>query len=1091
MKRREKAERREGMEVVEGEGGSDVLGAAGEGRTAFKRASGVERRRRKAGVGAVVGVRVGREDIMARLAREEEDEEEEKERRRVEPDEETGGVAAEGSSYVAGMRRKFEDIMGSLRADDSLASGTAQAGGVDEGTADSGLTRDLPSDAGESQSGQDDAAVEKEPPERIKMPEFSYRSNPNDLLVEPPGPTILPEITQPQSQASDTYEARDEEPEDTLLGSSRPPSSRKPNQPLSLWQKVQEAERRPQWGGVSTGDARASKASFDSLRAADKRSPEPVISTAGETRAWGSEPSVKDGRPSIGYKPQHSPISHVRGDDKFDRRQSSDSFSSKKRVVQTEDQSLGGPLLGDEVSAGVKVTEQGEKSSSGGDGEGLSGSPENAPNDASEADTVATSRAAMKRARQLARRAAAKSQAERRLRKLSQASEQSSTPAAEESASTPVPEAQDAKPLVSSLPPAPAPEITNSDIKAISTTDLSVTALNIGQPPVPPLQYGLDRALFNPGVYQLQDPHSRVYNFDPYLQNVMPITEFDFNALKEYKSSSQDDVLSSIAKQHEKKFIGSTSSMTATLGHFHYLLSNWRDINLDMLSRGFKAEAAKFTNINRAPNAIFLRHRDGTYAIDADKEHDSPNVLMMLGKSMEKLLTLPKEQYERYRKGSSNPILDAEKEEAESYEYTTMGNFLMRSQLDAYDSRLPGQGTFDLKTRAVVSIRMDAEAYKSMLGYEIHTLQGNFESYEREYYDMLRSTMLKYMLQARMGRMDGIFMAYHNIERIFGFQYLSLSEIDRAMHGQVDRCLGDQEFRASLHMMDEVLQKATEAFPGQSLRLHFETVEQPMTMMWVFAEPVEEAEIEAIQGSSKERVAAFEREVMGVEKDEGGADAQGKPDSGVSASTDSAPAGDGAAKGSEDSYTSSLSPADPAFVNDIHARDQNLKPLFAATLICQNYVNGAPSQDNRVRNLLPKDKWEVQYILKEAQMPPAEKWARYEDCKTRRRRVLVKFPDSEEGEEAAAAGGERRENGYLKMLRSLSEKGRVLRRKLEGAEGGREKVVFGEVREEGEGVEVEGAGMEGLSEEPADARDEEGGVESVDDYMDRLYGLKQ
>ena len=49
------------------------------------------------------------------------------------------------------------------------------------------------------------------------------------------------------------------------------------------------------------------------------------------------------------------------------------------------------------------------------------------------------------------------------------------------------------------------------------------------QPAVPALSYGLERVLFNPGVYQLQDPRSRVYNFDPYLSEIMPVNEFDFN----------------------------------------------------------------------------------------------------------------------------------------------------------------------------------------------------------------------------------------------------------------------------------------------------------------------------------------------------------------------------------------------------------------------------------------------------------------------------------------------------------------------------------------------------------------------------------
>ena len=83
--------------------------------------------------------------------------------------------------------------------------------------------------------------------------------------------------------------------------------------------------------------------------------------------------------------------------------------------------------------------------------------------------------------------------------------------------------------------------------------DLEVEPLNIEQLPVPSLSYGLDRVLFNPGVTPLQDQHSRVYNFDPFLQDIMPVEEFDFNALKEYKTSSQDSTLYDLAQAHDGK----------------------------------------------------------------------------------------------------------------------------------------------------------------------------------------------------------------------------------------------------------------------------------------------------------------------------------------------------------------------------------------------------------------------------------------------------------------------------------------------------------------------------------------------------------
>ena len=306
-----------------------------------------------------------------------------------------------------------------------------------------------------------------------------------------------------------------------------------------------------------------------------------------------------------------------------------------------------------------------------------------------------------------------------------------------------------------------------------------------------------------------------MYNFDPYLQKIMPVAEFDFKALKAYVTSSGDEVLNDIAKTHTKRYTGSSSSMTGILTHFHFLLSQWRPIQLNMLSNEFPTHNAlkTFTLIQRAPCAIFLRWKNGSYAIDADKQFASANILMMLGKSMEKLLTLSKDEFERYRKSSPNEVPQEQRDAPESYHYSTIGDFLMRSQLDAHDSRLPGTGMFDLKTRAVVAVRMDAKQYEQGMGYEIKSRQGAWESYEREYFDMIRAAFLKYSLQVRMGRMDGIFVAFHNTQRIFGFQYISSAEMDASLHGQWDTSLGDQEFKLSLDLLNRVLDKATRKYP--------------------------------------------------------------------------------------------------------------------------------------------------------------------------------------------------------------------------------------------------------------------------------------
>jgi hypothetical protein len=611
-----------------------------------------------------------------------------------------------------------------------------------------------------------------------------------------------------------------------------------------------------------------------------------------------------------------------------------------------------------------------------------------------------------------------------------------------------------------------------SGLPTIEAKGLQITALDIEQPPVPGLSYDLDRVLFNPGVVSLQDQHSRVYNFDPYLQNVMPVEEFDFNALQQYKTSSQDTMLSELARAHNKKYVGSTSSMTSTLSHFHYLLSGWRDLNLGMLSRQFPEERPTFTAINRAPTAIFLRWKNGTYAIDADKEHDSGNILMMLGKSMEKLLTMSKSEYERYRKSDPREITEEERNAPEAYQYTTMGDFLMRSQLDAYDSRLPGTGMFDIKTRSIASIRMSTSDYKPMLGYEILTQQGKWESYEREYYDMMRSTMLKYMLQARMGRMDGIFLAYHNVQRIFGFQYMSMSEIDRAIHGQIDNCLGDQEFKLSVDLLNKVLEEATAKFPNKSLRLHFETKPVPVTAMYVFAEPMEEEEVDKIQSKSKEKIAEFERKMMGIEAREDKSEA----------TKDDTP----------DNATAAL-----PLEGGTHA------PLYAATILVSSIVNG--ERVERPEHLRPKDDWSVEYLLKEIE-DPASAWATYTQCKAKRQQTFSKaimtddegvaesLEDVEPNLEMHEDDGSLRtfESFFLEDLRRMAEKGRKYRRKVDKLEKDNDKVVYS-AKASNEIVEKDSTTP---SQAPSDvapiaASSELPSINTVDDYMYWMYGNKE
>ncbi|KAF9103932.1 hypothetical protein BGX27_010311 [Mortierella sp. AM989] len=356
------------------------------------------------------------------------------------------------------------------------------------------------------------------------------------------------------------------------------------------------------------------------------------------------------------------------------------------------------------------------------------------------------------------------------------------------------------------------------------------------RPKVASLEHGLDRVLFNPGVHWLQDPRSSVYNFDPYLRSICQPENFDYDALPAYKTSSLDPSLLKITKTFRGKYMGSTSSMTSILSQFYYLISGWKPLKTNHLSEAFMSQPRGFTRFNRAPTTIQLVYKGhGIYAIDADKTFDSSTVLMQLGKSMEKMLTSTQNEFARFTKGNSWQVTKKERRQPEAFNYIAVDKFLLRSQLDCEDPRLPGK-TFDLKTRAAVAIRLDVHNYELNQGYQLRKTHGYLESFEREYYDMMRSAFLKYSLQVRIGQMDGIFVAFHNTARIFGFQYISLDEMDSRLFGST--VMGDESFKNQLRLLDRTLDEITAKYPEQDLKITVDTDETVQSMnVWVETMP--------------------------------------------------------------------------------------------------------------------------------------------------------------------------------------------------------------------------------------------------------------
>ncbi|KAJ4353819.1 uncharacterized protein N0V89_005549 [Didymosphaeria variabile] len=568
------------------------------------------------------------------------------------------------------------------------------------------------------------------------------------------------------------------------------------------------------------------------------------------------------------------------------------------------------------------------------------------------------------------------------------------------------------------------------DIKHLNPDELKFQPVDHEIPPVPRLSYGLDRVLFNPGVYRLQDPRSRVYNFDPYLEKIMSVNEFNFSALSEYKTSSKDEELLALTEKMGTKFTGSTSSMSGVLQHFHFLLSNFRKLNHEMLSKKFPGPTDKFSKITEGPSAVFLRWKDGKYAIDADKAYDQPNIMSWLGHSLEKLLTVDRTEFERYRRSSGDAV-PGEDESSRCYHYSKLGNFLMRSQLDAYDPRLPGTGIFDLKTRAVVSIRMNHQEYETGKGYQIRYDHGEWESYEREFYDMTRATMLKYSLQVRMGRMDGIFVAYHNVERIFGFQYLPLEDMDNVLHGQKDTCLGDQEFKMSISLLDELMQKATQQYPEQTLHLHFHTHKSARgnpPFMYIFAEPVTEEQADEIQNKNQEAHRAFERDIVGIVKDDPALQAewheiQDRVDDELNGEhgvdSKKAEAAEDIEATVEESSTLS-SDETPEVAGETPAEktdepDVPKGPLMGWTLAVRHRLNGHYVE--RPVSLTPEDSWTIEYHIRE--LNETDRWNLYEKVKKNRNQLI--------GEERDKEGAKKHMEKYRELIKKYSERGRQWR----------------------------------------------------------------
>ncbi|KAF8682508.1 Pet127 protein [Rhizoctonia solani] len=344
---------------------------------------------------------------------------------------------------------------------------------------------------------------------------------------------------------------------------------------------------------------------------------------------------------------------------------------------------------------------------------------------------------------------------------------------------------------------------------------------------VPTLKHGLDRVLFNPGVHWLQDPHSRVYNFPPELQTMPAFTSFAYDRINTFVTSSKDTELTDLAKRHNKKYVGSTSSVSMILAHIYFLVSNWRGIDLDVLSGAFIHMPRDFSAGQKMPYTFFMRQNDGVVAFDSGSQSEDPldqNILSYIVRSYAREASYPTK---RWFCGIIAAFTEGTHRE---YKCTKTRGISVFN-----DSRLPGTGVFDLKTRAAISVRRDVWNIEIGSGYQIRSTTGPLESFEREYYDLCRSAFLKYSFQARIGAMDGVFVAYHNTSRMFGFQYIPLQEMDQRLFGSHEG--GERVFKACLGLLEIIADNVISKFPGQDIKAMICTAESKDPELSIWVEP--------------------------------------------------------------------------------------------------------------------------------------------------------------------------------------------------------------------------------------------------------------
>ena len=333
------------------------------------------------------------------------------------------------------------------------------------------------------------------------------------------------------------------------------------------------------------------------------------------------------------------------------------------------------------------------------------------------------------------------------------------------------------------------PDINESRLQTIEAKEMSGRVQFFddveGFEVVPTLNSALDPIIKYPGLYRLEDMKSAIgKDFYEFYKRIPQPHEIDMKKISNWKPPSLDNRLVNLGKQYGVKFVMSTSSISSVLSQMLYLISNFKEANYSMLYSFTDSSEMRYMSSQKKGSTCFLRRASESpeiWALDSDSgpfEADH-QILMDMGHIIEKMCTMEPAEFEGCFLKSKQ---DLGKFKIPNEDYHRLmkieDDMLIRSQLDCQGKDLEGNNiVFEIKSRALAFMRYRVTEYYKFLDYPISKMFGVDNSYEREYYDMIRGAFAKYFKQMHIGRMHGGLVFYHSTFETIGFEYVKLPDI--------------------------------------------------------------------------------------------------------------------------------------------------------------------------------------------------------------------------------------------------------------------------------------------------------------------------